>query len=297
MARSHAVRLPPIRPRCNVCDSLVTPCRNSTLANWQLAQARAEIGGWSARQGLLQAQLAAERDAGRAKAAQLVEAQEALASVKSVVLASKEDELADVQRALRVKEAEVAEVMRRVEHMGDQLALCREELKLRSEQQRLTSEQLKGAQEALRSRESELHLQSELTKTQQARADVMSDRIGKSAHGSETLHAQLATAHDRVAVLSEQLATARAKEKRAIDDAAAARDEMSALEAKAEGALARCKALGDKVRISRDARLQTQEVIDKREAELRRARAEITALQGQLGYSLERQVAMHGAAA
>ena len=266
-------------------------------AEGQLSQARAEISGWASRQGLLLAQLAAERDSGRSKAAQLVEAQEALASVKQLVLASKEEEVSSLQKSLRAKEADATEVMRRAEHMGEKLALCREELKLRSEQQRLTNEQLRSAQETLRARESELQMQSELSKSQQARADVTAERLTQNAQGTETLHSQLSTAHERIADLAEEVATARAREKRAAEEVALARDEKAASEARSQGNLTRCDSLAEKVRVTREARLHMQQTLDQRESELREARREISELHGRLGSALnlsanDRPVAM-----
>ena len=263
----------------------------------QLSQARAEISGWAARQGLLLAQLSAERDSSSTKAAQLVEAQEALASVKQLIVASKEEEIADAHKALRAKEADVGEAMRRAEHVSEQLTLCREELKLRSEQQRLTSEQLRSAQEALRSRESELHLQGELAKAQQARADAATERLSHSASSADSVHAQLASAHERIASLGEELTTARARESRAVEAAAAARDEKAALEARAQGAQTRCDTLTEKVKVSREARLEAVQACEQREAELREARGEIQELQGKLSRALERLLAMHGSGA
>ena len=48
------------------------------------------------------------------------------------------------------------------------------------------------------------------------------------------------------------------------------------------------------MKVAREARMHAQQTIDTREAELREARTQLDALQGQLGHALERQLAMHG---
>lgn len=265
-------------------------------AEAQLSAARAEIAGWSARQGLLLSQLEAERDAGRAKGARLLEAQEALGGVKELVLSQKEEELADAHRSLRAKEADALEATRRCEHMAEQLRLCREELKLRSEQQRLSSEQLRTCQEALRGKENELSARSQMGKAQQARADGANLRLQQTADGSKALHTQLASSHERIAQLGEEVNAARAIARRAEDEAAAARDEKAMLEALAEGANARVEALGGKVKASRDARLLAQQTLEAREAELRATRQELATMQAQLAQTLERQLREAGVA-
>ena len=76
-----------------------------------------------------------------------------------------------------------------------------------------------------------------------------------------------------------------------------ARDEKAALEARAQGAQTRCDTLTEKVKVSREARLEAVQACEQREAELREARGEIQELQGKLSRALERLLAMHGSGA
>jgi hypothetical protein len=256
-------------------------------AEGQLAAARAEISGWSARQGLLLAQLEAERDTNRARSAQLLEAQESLASVKELAVTSREEQLADAHKALRAKEADAVELSRRCERLTEQLTLSREELKLRTEQQRLSAEQLRTTQESLRGRENELSLKGKLSLEQKARADGAAERLSLTAQGTQAVHSQLAEALERVARLGDELNTARANEQLALGAAAAARDDKAELEARMSGSQARLDAMGEKVRASRESRLHAQQTLEQREVELRESRRELVQLQGQLAGALE----------
>ena len=79
------------------------------------------------------------------------------------------------------------------------------------------------------------------------------------------------------------------RERLAREQAATALEEKAALEARAQGALTRVDTLSEKVRVTRDARLQAQQVLEQRETELREARAEILALQSHLASAADLQ--------
>ena len=86
-----------------------------------MARGEAEISGWVARQQLLQGQLSSEREASRHQASQLLEAQESVASVRQLLVASKDEQLAEAHKQLRKKEAEVSELNRRCTQLKEQV--------------------------------------------------------------------------------------------------------------------------------------------------------------------------------
>ena len=135
----------------------------------RLVAAEAESAGWATRQQLLLSELETERAAARAAAAELAEARAQLTSAKQLLLASKDEQLADAHARLRSKEVELAEFGRRVGRLEAQAATQREELKMRSDQQGMLTERLRAAEEggamrdaALRERDSSLHAQREV---------------------------------------------------------------------------------------------------------------------------------------
>ena len=135
----------------------------------RLVAAEAESAGWATRQQLLLTELETERAAARAAAAELSEARAQLTSAKQLLLASKDEQLADAHARLRAKEVELAEFGRRVGRLEAQAATQREELKMRSDQQGMLTERLRAAEEggamrdaALRERDSSLHAQREV---------------------------------------------------------------------------------------------------------------------------------------
>jgi hypothetical protein len=135
----------------------------------RLVAAEAESAGWATRQQLLLSELETERAAARAAAAELAEARAQLTSAKQLLLASKDEQLADAHARLRAKEVELAEFARRVARLEAQAATQREELKMRSDQQGMLTERLRAAEEggamrdaALRERDSSLHAQREV---------------------------------------------------------------------------------------------------------------------------------------
>ena len=135
----------------------------------RLVAAEAESAGWATRQQLLLSELETERAAARAAAAELAEARAQLTSAKQLLLASKDEQLADAHARLRAKEVELAEFGRRVGRLEAQAATQREELKMRSDQQGMLTERLRAAEEggamrdaALRERDSSLHAQREV---------------------------------------------------------------------------------------------------------------------------------------
>ena len=137
----------------------------------RLVAAEAESAGWATRQQLLLTELETERAAARAAAAELSEARAQLTSAKQLLLASKDEQLADAHARLRAKEVELAEFGRRVGRLEAQAATQREELKMRSDQQGMLTERLRAAEEggamrdaALRERDSSLHAQREVAK-------------------------------------------------------------------------------------------------------------------------------------
>ena len=244
-------------------------------AEGQLAQARAEISGWAARQQLLLSQLNAERDTGHLRSAQLVEAQEALSSMRQLIVAAKEEELADAHRELRSQQESLAEVTRRAERSSEQLGVAREELKLRAEQQRLLLEKLRDAEEALRAKEQQLNVKGEVNRAHQLRADGAAERLVQASGATSTLQSQLGGAYDKIAALSKDVEVARARERRAVDEAVACKAERDNLEADLATARARVDALGEKVRVSREARISVQQTLEQRESQLEAARREL----------------------
>jgi len=184
----------------------------------------------------------------------------------------------------------MAEVARRADKMADQLSVAREELKLRAEQQRLTSERLRDAEERLRSSGFELSMKDQATSAQQMRAEGATERLAQSSAGIEALQAQLSSAHEQLARLGQEVETVRARERRAVDDSSFARDQSAVLEARLEGAQARADALAEKARVSREGRLQVQQVLEQREAELRAARRDLGHAQSNLAAALEGQL-------
>eukprot|EP00964_Phaeocystis_antarctica_P042622 scaffold24439_cov59-Phaeocystis_antarctica.AAC.1 len=163
----------------------------------RLVAAEAESAGWATRQQLLLTELETERAAARAAAAELSEARAQLTSAKQLLLASKDEQLADAHARLRAKEVELAEFGRRVGRLEAQAATQREELKMRSDQQGMLTERLRAAEEggamrdaALRERDSSLHAQREV-------AEGAARRLTLSQAGLGSLHAQLAASREQ----------------------------------------------------------------------------------------------------
>ena len=89
------------------------------------------------------------------------------------------------------------------------------------------------------------------------------------------LHNQLNSALETIAALQKDVELARRRERRAVEDATSARQEMEVVHAELLTTRARAEAMGEKVRVSREARLHTQEMLERRESELNRARGEL----------------------
>ena len=117
--------------------------------------------------------------------------------MKQMLLAGKDEQLADAHKVTRSLEAEVAELKRRLERIGNTLATQREELKLRSEQQRLISEKLLLAEDSLSARKHVLSEREEMAKVQMAQVAGSAERLQESIKGVEALQTQLSKAHER----------------------------------------------------------------------------------------------------
>ena len=117
--------------------------------------------------------------------------------MKQMLLAGKDEQLAEAHKVTRSLEAEVAELKRRLERMGNTMATQREELKMRSEQQRLVSEKLRLAEDSLSARKHVLSEREEMAKVQMAQVAGSAERLQESLKGVEALQAQLSKAHER----------------------------------------------------------------------------------------------------
>jgi hypothetical protein len=134
----------------------------------------------------------------------------------------------------------------------------------------------------------------QLAKAHEARANGAAERLHVTSSSVEAVQEQLVVAHERIASLALEVDVSRARERRALDDAAAARDEKAVLEASVNGSKARADALHSKVHVAREARLHAVATAEKRESELKSLRTELAQTQARLAEALERQIRASG---
>ena len=95
--------------------------------------------GWADRQRQLTTELQAEREARRLAAAELAEAQESLASTRSLLVGTKDEQIAAAHAQINTLEGTVGALKARVATAEEHGGIQREELRMRVEQVRTTA--------------------------------------------------------------------------------------------------------------------------------------------------------------